>query len=74
MILQLLSAAKADGGRATQLGDAPDAGAFVAPVIVRDAGHGSLLTRTEMVGPTAPIVTFEDPDDAVRMANDTTTV
>jgi succinate-semialdehyde dehydrogenase / glutarate-semialdehyde dehydrogenase len=29
------------------------------------------LTRNEVFGPVAPIVTFEDTDDAIRMANDT---
>jgi succinate-semialdehyde dehydrogenase/glutarate-semialdehyde dehydrogenase len=43
----------------------------VSPVIVRDVTHGSLLTRTEVFGPVAPIVTFDDTEDAVRMANDT---
>jgi succinate-semialdehyde dehydrogenase / glutarate-semialdehyde dehydrogenase len=70
-ILGLLADSEADGARATTLGDAPAGGAFLAPVIVRDVRHGSLLTRTEVFGPVAPIVTFEDTDDAVRMANDT---
>ena len=33
--------------------------------------HGSTLTRNEIFGPVAPIVTFADADDAIRMANDT---
>ena len=33
--------------------------------------HGSTLTRNEIFGPVAPIVTFEDPADGIRMANDT---
>ena len=71
-ILQRLTDAEADGGRATPLGDAPEGGAFLAPVIVREVAHGSLLTRTEVFGPVAPIVTFVDADDdAVRMTNDT---
>ena len=33
--------------------------------------HGSTLTRNEIFGPVAPIVTFESEDEGVRMANDT---
>jgi succinate-semialdehyde dehydrogenase/glutarate-semialdehyde dehydrogenase len=38
---------------------------------VRDVQHGSTLTRNEIFGPIAPIVTFTDQDEAIRMANDT---
>jgi succinate-semialdehyde dehydrogenase/glutarate-semialdehyde dehydrogenase len=70
-ILQLLADSEAEGAHATTVRDAPPGGAYAAPVIVRDVTHGSLLTRTEVFGPVAPIVTFEDTDDAIRMANDT---
>ncbi|WP_392544289.1 NAD-dependent succinate-semialdehyde dehydrogenase [Oryzobacter telluris] len=70
-VVQLVADAEAAGARPTRLGEAPPGGAFLAPVVVRDVEHGSLLTRTEVFGPVAPVVTFEDTDDAVRMANDT---
>ncbi|MCB0902460.1 MAG: aldehyde dehydrogenase family protein, partial [Actinobacteria bacterium] len=33
--------------------------------------HGSTLTRNEIFGPVAPIVSVTSTDEAVRMANDT---
>ena len=38
---------------------------------MRGIEHGSILTREEVFGPVAPLVTFEDQEDAIRMANDT---
>jgi succinate-semialdehyde dehydrogenase/glutarate-semialdehyde dehydrogenase len=70
-VLALVEAAQAEGGRATEASTAPSRGAFVAPWVVRDVQHGSTITSAEIFGPVAPIVTFEDLDDAVRMANDT---
>jgi succinate-semialdehyde dehydrogenase/glutarate-semialdehyde dehydrogenase len=70
-VLDLISAASAEGADARVLGEAPSEGAFIAPYVVRDVEHGSVLTRTEIFGPVAPIVTFTDQDEAIRMANDT---
>lgn len=38
---------------------------------MRGVEHGQTLTREEIVGPVAPIVTVESTDQAVAMANDT---
>jgi succinate-semialdehyde dehydrogenase/glutarate-semialdehyde dehydrogenase len=46
-------------------------GAFLAPRVVRGVTHGQTLTREEVFGPVAPIVTVESTDQAVEMANDT---
>jgi succinate-semialdehyde dehydrogenase/glutarate-semialdehyde dehydrogenase len=70
-ILDLISAAAAEGGDVITTALAPDSGAYVAPVVIRGVEHGSILTREEVFGPVAPIVTFNDKDDAIRMANDT---
>ena len=70
-ILDLIGQAEDEGGQVTQAGSAPAAGAFVAPRIVRGVEHGSVLTRNEIFGPVAPIVSVESTDEAVRMANDT---
>ena len=70
-ILDLIGQAEDEGGQVTQAGEAPAAGAFVAPRIVRGVEHGSVLTRNEIFGPVAPIVSVESTDEAVRMANDT---
>jgi len=70
-ILELLDAAAAEGLDITPASEAPKLGAFIAPYVVRDVLHGSTLTRNEVFGPVAPIVTFADEDEGIRMANDT---
>lgn len=70
-IAGLLGTAEDEGGRIDAVSDAPGEGAFIAPHVVHGVQHGSTLTRTEVFGPVAPIVTFEDTDEAIRMANDT---
>ena len=69
-ILELVGSAEDEGGRAVAVSQAPSTGAFVAPHIVRDVRHGSALTRTEIFGPVAPIVTFGTTEEAISMAND----
>ncbi len=70
-ILELLQQAVGEGVIATPASDIPELGAFIAPYVVRDVVHGSTLTKNEVFGPVAPIVTFADEDEGVRMANDT---
>jgi succinate-semialdehyde dehydrogenase/glutarate-semialdehyde dehydrogenase len=70
-ILELVDQARGEGVKVTQTTEVPKEGAFIAPMIVRDVAHGSTLTRNEIFGPVAPIVTFTDQAEAVRMANDT---
>jgi succinate-semialdehyde dehydrogenase/glutarate-semialdehyde dehydrogenase len=70
-ILELLGQAEGEGLTVTPASEAPQSGAFIAPYVVRDVQHGSTLTRNEVFGPVAPIVTFSDEDEGIRMANDT---
>ncbi len=70
-ILDLVSRAESEGSHATKVSEAPPGGAFLAPHIVRDVEHGSVLTRDEIFGPVAPIVTVASTEEAVSMANDT---
>jgi succinate-semialdehyde dehydrogenase/glutarate-semialdehyde dehydrogenase len=70
-ILELLETASAEGLDITASSVAPKLGAFIAPYVVTDVLHGSALTKNEIFGPVAPIVTFATEDDGVRMANDT---
>lgn len=70
-ILDLLGEAEGEGLTVTAAGEVPSDGAFIAPYVVRDVQHGSTLTRNEVFGPVAPIVTFSDEDEGIRMANDT---
>ncbi|WP_433528971.1 NAD-dependent succinate-semialdehyde dehydrogenase [Micromonospora sp. CA-263727] len=70
-ILALVDQATAEGAEAVEVGTAPPGGAFVAPRLVRNVAHGSILTRTEIFGPVAPIISVADEAEAIRMANDT---
>jgi succinate-semialdehyde dehydrogenase/glutarate-semialdehyde dehydrogenase len=70
-VLELVGSAENEGARAAAVSPAPATGAFVSPHIVRDVRHGSVLTRTEIFGPVAPLVTVASTDEAVAMANDT---
>ncbi len=70
-ILDLVSRAEDDGAHAVTVSQAPDRGAFLAPRIVRDVEHGSVLTRDEIFGPVAPIVACRSTEEAISMANDT---
>lgn len=70
-ILELLQEAEGEGLKVSAASTAPTLGAFIAPYVVRDVLQGSTLTRNEVFGPVAPIVTFSDQADAVRWANDT---
>lgn len=49
----------------------PGPGFFYPPTVLRDVRHGSDLATSEIFGPVAPIITFSDHDEAIRMANDT---
>ena len=46
-------------------------GHFYPATVLTDVDPGSEILRQEIFGPVAPIVTFDDEDEAVRLANDT---
>lgn len=56
------------GGPGAQV---PESGAFYPATLLTGVRHGSPLTEQEVFGPVAPVVRYDDVDDAVRMANDT---
>ena len=70
-VLDLVHKAEEEGGAASEVSGAPAEGAFLSPYVVRGVTHGQTLTREEIFGPVAPIITVESTDDAVEMANDT---
>jgi succinate-semialdehyde dehydrogenase/glutarate-semialdehyde dehydrogenase len=70
-MLRLLREAETAGAEVDVVSEVPSHGAFVAPSVVTDVEHGSDLTQNEIFGPIAPIVSFEDEDEAILMANDT---
>jgi succinate-semialdehyde dehydrogenase/glutarate-semialdehyde dehydrogenase len=53
-------------------GRAPDRkGYFYLPTVIKDVARGAGILATEIFGPVAPIVRFDDLDDAIAQANDT---
>jgi succinate-semialdehyde dehydrogenase/glutarate-semialdehyde dehydrogenase len=53
-------------------GDDYDRGLFWAPTLLSDVTPDMTIYREETFGPIAPVVVFDDEDEAVSMANDTT--
>ena len=70
-ILELVESASGEGISASHTAVAPQQGAFLSPMIVRGVAQGSVLTREEIFGPVAPIVTVASTAEAVTCANDT---
>jgi succinate-semialdehyde dehydrogenase/glutarate-semialdehyde dehydrogenase len=46
-------------------------GSFYAPTVLANVSPDSPITREEIFGPVAPIITFTDTDEMIRHANDT---
>ena len=70
-ILEFVQAAEAEGTQITAVSEVSGDGAFISPYVVRGVQHGSTLTKNEIFGPVAPIITFENQTDGIAMANDT---
>jgi len=71
-VAALVETAVAEGAQIELGGQKPDGtGAFYPPTLLTNVEHGSTITRTEIFGPVATVIAFDDVDDAVRMANDT---
>ena len=49
-----------------------DKGYFVRPTVFADVSNDMTIAREEIFGPVLSIIPYEDEDDAVRIANDTT--
>jgi succinate-semialdehyde dehydrogenase / glutarate-semialdehyde dehydrogenase len=69
-VLDLVDQGVAAGATVVARGSAPSgAGAFVAPVVLRGMTETSPLFTNEIFGPVAPIMTFDDEAEALRLAN-----
>ena len=69
---ELVTAAVADGAAAVTGGTRPDGtGWYYPPTVLSDVRPASAILREEIFGPVAPIVTFTDEAEAIRLANDT---
>ncbi|QGQ19640.1 aldehyde dehydrogenase family protein [Cellulomonas sp. JZ18] len=62
-----------DGGALLRVGGEPvrRPGYFYAPTVLTSVDPGLRVVTEETFGPVAPVVTFDDEDEAVRLANDT---
>lgn len=71
-VAELVDGAVADGARVVLGGSRPDrAGYYYEPTVLVDVPRTSGILGEEIFGPVAPVVTFTDEADAIRMANDT---
>jgi succinate-semialdehyde dehydrogenase/glutarate-semialdehyde dehydrogenase len=69
---ELVTAAVAAGASTLTGGSRPDGtGWFYPPTVLSDVPPAAAILREEIFGPVAPIVTFTDEAEAVRLANDT---
>ncbi len=69
---ELVTAAVAAGASTLTGGTRPDGtGWFYPPTVLSDVPPAADILREEIFGPVAPIVTFADEAEAVRLANDT---
>ena len=48
-----------------------DSGSFYAPTLLSNVSSDMLIYREETFGPVAPVITFDEEDDILAMANDT---
>ncbi len=69
---ELVTAATDGGARiATGGGSVDGPGHFYRPTVLGNVRPGDDITRHEIFGPVAPVMTFDDTDEMIDMANDT---
>jgi gamma-glutamyl-gamma-aminobutyraldehyde dehydrogenase len=72
--LRYIEAAKREGGTLTLGGNrtrADSGGFYVEPTVFDRVGPETTLAREEVFGPVLAVTRFKEPDDAIRIANDT---
>jgi len=68
-----IEAGKAEGAKlATEAPPELDTGYFVPPTVFYDVTNDMRIAREEIFGPVAAVLPFDDPDEVVRLSNDTT--
>ncbi len=71
-VAELVDDAVGKGAKVLTGGSAPDGeGYYYSPTVLSDVPLGARLAKEEIFGPVAPIFTFTEEADALRMANDT---
>ncbi len=71
---RFIGRAVAEGARVVAGGERPegfDAGWYFEPTLITDVGEGSDLAQNEVFGPVTAVLTYEDLEDGLRLANDT---
>ncbi|AIJ22326.1 phenylacetaldehyde dehydrogenase StyD [Amycolatopsis methanolica] len=72
-VLGYIEKGRAEGARLVAGGARPERpGYFVQPTIFADVDNDMTIAREEIFGPVGSVIPFDDPADAVRIANDTT--
>ncbi|MFD1505745.1 aldehyde dehydrogenase family protein [Georgenia yuyongxinii] len=73
-VLEYLAAGQAEGARATTGGAAADAdrGYYVQPTVFADVTADMRIAREEIFGPVLSVLRYDDVEQAVALANDTT--
>jgi betaine-aldehyde dehydrogenase len=70
-VLGYIEKGRAEGARLVAGGGQPDGpGYFVQPTIFADADNAMTIAREEIFGPVGAVIPFKDPEEAVRIAND----
>lgn len=73
-VMKYIAAGKAEGANCITGGNRvmeQTGGYYVAPTIFTDVKSDMKIAREEIFGPVLSVLTFDKPDDAIRMANDT---
>ncbi|TXN29999.1 NAD-dependent succinate-semialdehyde dehydrogenase [Lacisediminihabitans profunda] len=69
-VAALVSTAVSEGSTVEFGGKPLDVGAFYEATVLSGVKHGDTINTTEIFGPVAAVVKYDDIDEAVRMAND----
>jgi aldehyde dehydrogenase (NAD+) len=74
-VLSYIEKGRAEGARVMTGGGVPEhlpKGYYVAPTLFGDVENWMTIAREEIFGPVQTVIAYDDVDDAVRIANDTT--
>ncbi|TKG70772.1 phenylacetaldehyde dehydrogenase StyD [Prauserella endophytica] len=71
-VLGYIEKGRSEGARIVAGGSRPDgAGFFVQPTIFADVDNDMTIAREEIFGPVGSVIPFDEPEEAIRIANDT---
>jgi succinate-semialdehyde dehydrogenase/glutarate-semialdehyde dehydrogenase len=68
---RLVRAAIEDGAHPVIMREPEEGSAFLHPVLLTGVPHQSSVVQEEIFGPVAPVVVFDDEEEALRLASDT---